>query len=337
VKYTSKVIHKAWEETEYFDLYSYIRYDESYQSITRTQFNHVIKWNPSFAMFYWSICLRHCVRERWMDLFEWYMDNGATDNYYEVFMYAAMCDADQIIICLLEKYGYQPDNIFFDSLDNIIYREDQQLITIICINDWWTILEKVLGINEMSTPFNLEQCLRLSCYFGSVCILSNILKRMDNLPIDFSIEEVCDSADRYKGRKLNEVMSILVDDDRIFLDNGNWSMFIVACKRQFIGVVRKLLNNSYVDPTMNNQEALYIAIEHNNAELLKVLLDTGRMDPYVNDGELIKKCKCIILKECYSVMIEYCVEREKSIYMCDTASTTQYSTHKYTVIPNQIQ
>lgn len=65
--------------------------------------------------------------------------------------------------------------------------------------------------------------------------------------------------------------------------------FLFACKYGTLDEVRTLLADPVIDPAEGNSTALFIAVEQNSPELLKLLLEDGRADPMVSDGALIGK------------------------------------------------
>ena len=133
----------------------------------------------------------------------------------------------------------------------------------------------MVGRAEMGGDKEASNCLKLACHFGHAIVAEQIIKSS----IISNIEECMLAAAKQGHYKLVQRLLQLPNcDPRI----GNQEVFRVACLDGNSKVVEILLNDSRIDPTVNNHEGLLWACKYGHKQTVTMLLSDVRVDPCQN-------------------------------------------------------
>lgn len=129
-------------------------------------------------------------------------------------------------------------------------------------------------INRMINPYDI---------FRSISRLES--SGITNLLL--SIEQATDIShylNIVSGSAYKKVIASIISDKRIDIDNLN-KTFYEACSYGFINIVKILLNDSRVNPSVSDNRAFRAASYSGETEIVKMLLSDSRVDPSTLDNE----------------------------------------------------
>jgi ankyrin repeat protein len=89
-----------------------------------------------------------------------------------------------------------------------------------------------------------------------------------------------------------EIVELLLNDSRVDPSDDNNQAIRKACCFGHYKIVELLLNDSRVDPSANYNEAIRKACCYGYFEIVKILLNDSRVDPSDDDNQAIRKACC---------------------------------------------
>jgi hypothetical protein len=142
------------------------------------------------------------------------------------------------------------------------------------------ILGTIFNSASLRGRVNIVECLLADTY---CCPVSKTDKRVLDAAFNFQNAIIWASEAGYV-----RVVKLLLGDRRVDPSVKNCDALCRACKGGHVDVVKLLLTNKRVDPSASNDLALQFASEQGHVDVVKVLLADNRVDPTVSQSAALR-------------------------------------------------